>query len=95
VTEADVVPVDVTLTAHPMPGWDADEVRAAAETAVADWLNPETWIVGAAVVPAQLSDRVSSIPSVDYVTLDEPAATVDLDINQVAAVGALTVSVAS
>jgi uncharacterized phage protein gp47/JayE len=94
VVDADVTDVDVTVTVAAMPGYSSDEVRAAVEAAAAEFLNPETWPIGDDVVAAQLSDRLTSLPSVDYVTtLDEPAADVVLAADGVPQAGTLTVSV--
>lgn len=94
VNPAQVITVPVTCSVKAMPGFSSDVVRSAVESAVAGFLAPETWMIGADVVRAQLLDRITSIPQVDYVvSLDAPAADVVVAFDGVAKAGALTVSV--
>lgn len=94
VNAAAVSTVAVTCTVASMPGYASDEVRAAVEAAITGFLNPQVWVIGADVVRAQLQDRITSIPQVDYVSaLSAPAADVTVPADGVAKAGTLTVSV--
>ena len=94
VNAAGVQTVAVTASVVAAPGWTAAETQAAAVAAVQAFLAPETWEIGAAVVPGAVSAAISDTPQVDYVdTLTLPSGTVTLDEDEVAKYGTITVSV--
>lgn len=94
VNPAQVTTVPVTVSVKGMAGYSAGEVVSAVEAAVRGFLSGESWVIGADVVRGQLQDRITSLPSVDYVvSLTVPAADVTIPADGVAVAGAISVSV--
>lgn len=94
VNAADVITVPVAVSVKGMAGYSAAEVTAAVDDATRTFLSGESWVIGADVVRGQLQDRITSLPSVDYVvSLTAPAADVTIPADGVAVAGAISVSV--
>jgi uncharacterized phage protein gp47/JayE len=94
VIDATVVPVNVTMTVVPAPGYSAAEAQAAAEDAIRGFLNPETWPIGATVIVGALEAAIVDTAAVDYISVTtDPASDTTLDDDEVAGPGTITVSV--
>lgn len=94
VKNAAVTTVNVTVTVKQQPNTVAAAVQADVETAIKEYLNPETWTYGATVRTTSLSTVIDNVASVDYVSsLSAPAADVTLNANGLAKYGTLTVTV--
>lgn len=93
VVDATVVDVDVTVTVVPAPGYSAAQAQAAAEDAVAAFLNPETWTIGDDVIVGALEAAITDTAQVDYISVTtDPGSDVTLDADEVANAGTVTVS---
>lgn len=94
VKNAAVTTVNVTVTVKQQPNTVAADVQADVETAIKEYLNPETWTYGETVRTTSLTTVIESVPSVDYVvTLAAPTSNTTLNANGLAKYGTLTVSV--
>ncbi|MEZ5119654.1 MAG: baseplate J/gp47 family protein [Candidatus Nanopelagicales bacterium] len=94
VIDATVVDVDVTCTVKAMTGYTAAEAQAAAEDAIAAFLDPQTWTIGDDVVVGELQARIIDTEAVDYIdSMTDPSGTTTLDEDEVPQPGTVTVSV--
>ncbi len=94
VIDATVVPVNVTCTVKSMTGYTAGDAQAAAEAAIAAFLNPETWPVGDDVIVGALQAAITDTDAVDYIdSMSAPSGTTTLDADEVPTPGTVTVSV--
>ena len=94
VIDATVVPVNVTCTVKSMTGYTAGDAQAAAEDAIAAFLNPETWPVGDDVIVGALQAAITDTDAVDYIdSMSAPSGTTTLDADEVPTPGTVTVSV--
>ena len=94
VVDATVVDVDVTMTVKAAPGYTAAEAQAAAESAVAAFLDPQTWPIGDDVIVGALEAAITDTAAVDYiVSTTLPSADVTLAADEVPQPGTVTLSV--
>lgn len=89
-----ITPVAVTATVTVVPGYVAADVEAAAEAALAAYLNPDAWEWSGTVYRNELISLIDRVPGVGrVVALTAPAADVTLaGVAPLASAGALTVT---
>jgi uncharacterized phage protein gp47/JayE len=94
VADPTIITQAVTLTCHALPGYSTTTVRDAIEAALSAWMNPGVWTWGDDIRPTDIIALVSAVTGVDYVdTVTTPAATVTLDVDELATVGTMTITV--
>jgi intracellular sulfur oxidation DsrE/DsrF family protein len=95
VNPATLVEVDVTVSVIADSGFDVADVQAGVVVALTSYLNPATWEFGATVRRTALIAVIAAVPGV--ASLSTPTAPASdettLDVDEVATVGTLTVSV--
>lgn len=89
-----VVTQDIDVTVVGLPGFSTDEIRDNITAALQAWMTPTQWEWGKSIVVNDIIAELGQVAGVDYVdSVADPSGTVDLEPNELAQVGTITVSV--